>query len=100
MPTPEPSWRHAHLELLQGARPVFLEQPGERTVGQQLAARLTGGTIVGLVLGINQALDRRLAHRAGLTVAPVDGAWKITDLQLLEEKRIDPNARATATAGS
>ena len=31
-------------------------------------------------------------YEANLTVEPVDGVWKITGLDLLEEKRIDPNA--------
>ena len=31
-------------------------------------------------------------YDANITVEPVDGAWKITDLELLEEKRIDPYA--------
>lgn len=30
---------------------------------------------------------------ANITVEPVDAAWKITDLELLEEKRIDPYAK-------
>jgi hypothetical protein len=33
---------------------------------------------------------RQNQYDANITVEPVDGAWKITDLELLEEKRIDP----------
>jgi hypothetical protein len=35
---------------------------------------------------------RKNQYEANITVEPVDGAWKITDLELLEEKRIDPYA--------
>lgn len=33
---------------------------------------------------------RENQYEAFITVEPVDGAWKITNLELLEEKRIDP----------
>jgi len=33
---------------------------------------------------------RKNQYEADITVEPVDGAWKITGLELLEEKRIDP----------
>lgn len=36
---------------------------------------------------------RKNQYEANITVEPVDGAWKITDLELLEEKRIDPYAK-------
>jgi hypothetical protein len=35
---------------------------------------------------------RKNQYEANITVEPVDGAWKITGLELLEEKRIDPYA--------
>jgi len=35
---------------------------------------------------------RQNQYEANISVEPVDGAWKITDLELLEEKRIDPYA--------
>ena len=35
---------------------------------------------------------RKNQYEANITVEPMDGAWKITSLELLEEKRIDPNA--------
>ena len=34
--------------------------------------------------------SRKNQYEAIVTVEPVDGSWKITDLELLEEKRIDP----------
>ena len=36
---------------------------------------------------------RKNQYEAKITVEPVDGAWKITDLELLEEKRIDSYAQ-------
>jgi hypothetical protein len=36
---------------------------------------------------------RENQYDANITVEPVDAAWKITDLELLEEKRIDPYAQ-------
>ena len=36
---------------------------------------------------------RKNQYEANITVEPVDGAWKITDLELLEEKRIDSYAK-------
>jgi hypothetical protein len=36
---------------------------------------------------------RKNQYEANLSVEPIDGVWKITDLELLEEKRIDPYAK-------
>jgi len=36
---------------------------------------------------------RKNQYEANITVEPLDGAWKITDLELLEEKRIDSYAQ-------
>ena len=36
---------------------------------------------------------RKNQYKANITAEPVDGAWKITELELLEEKRIDPYAK-------
>ena len=33
---------------------------------------------------------RENQYEANISVEPVDGAWKISGLELLEEKRIDP----------
>jgi hypothetical protein len=37
---------------------------------------------------------RENQYEAVITVEPLDGAWKITDLELLEEKRIDPYGKS------
>jgi hypothetical protein len=39
---------------------------------------------------------RKNQYEADITVEPVDGAWKITGLELLEEKRIDSYAKPKA----
>jgi hypothetical protein len=36
---------------------------------------------------------RKNQYEANIAVEPLDGAWKITDLELLEEKRIDSYAQ-------
>ena len=36
---------------------------------------------------------RKNQYQANITVEPMEGAWKITGLELLEEKRIDPYAK-------
>lgn len=41
---------------------------------------------------------RKNQYEAIITVEPVDGAWKITGLELLEEKRIDPFAQTAASS--
>jgi hypothetical protein len=38
---------------------------------------------------------RKNQYEANITVEPVEGAWKITDLELLEERRIDSYAKPT-----
>ena len=43
---------------------------------------------------------RRNRYRAIVTIGAIDGSWKITGLELLEEERIDPAAQqATKQAG-
>src|SRR5262245_52869663 len=60
------------FQLLEGARPVLLEQAGQRPVGEELATRLAARAVVGLVLGVDDPLDGGPAHRAWLPVAAVD----------------------------
>ncbi len=43
--------------------------------------------------------SRKNQYDALITLGVVDGAWKITALELLEETRIDPYARETASSG-
>ena len=50
-------------------------------------------TAMGTVGHWGHTHTRKNRYEANITVEPVDGAWKITDLELLEEKRIDPYAK-------
>src|SRR5262249_15029552 len=59
----------------------------ERAVGEQLAAGLARRAIVGFVLGIDDALDRRSAVRAGLAEAAVHGHALPERGDLLRERR-------------
>ena len=61
----------ARLELLERARPVAVQEPRQRAIGEQSAAGLAGRAVVRLVLGIDDALHGRAAAGAGLTVAAV-----------------------------
>jgi hypothetical protein len=53
-------------------------------------------TAIGTVGHWGHIHTRENQYEANITVEPVDGAWKITDLELLEEKRIDPYAQPTS----
>ena len=59
------------LELVDGLRPVLPEQAREGAIGQQLAAGLAARAVVGLVVGVADALDGGAADRARLPVAAV-----------------------------
>src|SRR5688572_4117617 len=63
----------ARLELLERPGPVLVQQPRQRAVGEQPPAGLAAGTVVRLVLGVDDALHRRPAHRTRLAVAAVHG---------------------------
>src|SRR5919204_5684935 len=66
-----PSSLTALLELLDGPRPVTLQQPRQGSIGEQLSTGLAGRAVVGLILGVDDALDRCAAHGARLTVLAV-----------------------------
>ena len=57
------------LQFLQGARPILLQEAGKGAVGQQAAAGLAGGAVVGLVAGVADALDFCAAARTRLIIA-------------------------------
>ena len=40
---------------------------------------------------------RKNQYHADITIEPIDQAWKITSLKILEEKRIDPYANDNST---
>src|SRR6185295_17768325 len=49
---------HVLLELFERARPVFLEQPRQRAVGEQFPTGLAGRTVVHFIGGVADALHR------------------------------------------
>ena len=59
------------LDVVDGARPVVLEQAGHRAVGQNAAARLAARAVVRLVVGVADPLDGRAADRTRLPEAAV-----------------------------
>src|SRR5712664_2530672 len=59
------------FELVDRARPARLEQARERAVGEDLAAGLAARAVVGLVVRVDDTLDRRAAHRAGFAKSSV-----------------------------
>jgi hypothetical protein len=73
------------VEILE----VDVNRLDDRPLGRLFHARWTATGTVGHWGHIHM---RKNQYEANITVEPVDGAWKITDLELLEEKRIDPYA--------
>jgi hypothetical protein len=69
----EPSALRAVLELLDRLRPIGVEQPRERAIGEELAAGLAARAVVALVLGVDDVLHLRATRRAGLAELAVDG---------------------------
>ena len=61
------------VQFIDRTRPVVLEQPGQRAIRQDAVLGLTARAIVGLILGIADALHRRATDQAWLPKAPVHG---------------------------
>src|ERR1700722_15723537 len=59
------------FQFIERSRPVGSEKPRQATVSQHFAAGLTTGAVVGLVIGIANALDLLATARAGLVEASV-----------------------------
>jgi hypothetical protein len=68
---------------------VDVNQLDGHPLGRLFHARWTATGTVGHWGHIH---TRKNQYEANIAVVPVDGAWKITDLELLEEKRIDSYA--------
>jgi hypothetical protein len=64
-----------------------IEQKKERGLALLIRARWTA---LGTVGHWGHIHTRENMYDANITVEPVEGVWKITGLELLEEKRIDP----------
>ena len=69
---------------------VDVHPAADRPLGLRFDARWTA---LGTVGHWGHIHSRKNQYHADITVEPMDGAWKITALELLEEKRIDPFAR-------
>src|SRR5688572_25885616 len=61
------------FQFLDAARPVVLEQAGQRPVGQYAAAGLAARTVVGLVGSVPDTLHFGATDRARLAKTPVHG---------------------------
>jgi hypothetical protein len=78
----------------------ILEAQAERLKDRPLAYAIRGEwTATGSVGHWGHVHVRQNQYQAIVTVEAREGSWKMTDLELLEEKRIDPSA-TTATAQS
>jgi len=77
--------RVKEVEILE----VDVNQLDDHPLGRLFHARWTATGTVGHWGHIHM---RKNQYEANITVEPVGGAWKITGLELLEEKRIDPYA--------
>src|SRR4029079_10409145 len=60
------------LPFFNGPRPIVLEQPRQRAIGEQLAAGLATWAVVALVFSMHDPLDRRAANGARLSKTPVN----------------------------
>ncbi len=76
---------------------VVVEENEQNKQGLNLRSKWTAMGTVGHWGHIH---TRQNEYEAVVTVLPVDGAWKITGLELLEEKRIDPYRQRQLTAVS
>jgi hypothetical protein len=73
----------------------------ERLDDRPLAYAITGNwTAQGTVGHWGHVHTRRNRYHAIVTVEAVDGAWKITGMEVLEEQRIDPTLGTVAGAAS
>src|SRR5687768_613066 len=61
------------LELLDRSRPVSLQESRQGAVGQDLAAGLAARAVVGLVVGVPNALHPRSADRARFLISAMHG---------------------------
>ena len=67
------------VQLLEGPRPVLLQQTRQPAVGEHLPVRLAGCTLVAFVLRVADAQNGGVAHGAGLAIFAVDGHLFVED---------------------
>jgi hypothetical protein len=78
----------------------ILDVAVEPVAGQPAAMALKSKwTAMGTVGHWGHIHTRENQYDAIITIEPVEGSWKITDLELLEEKRIDPMAQPQQAPG-
>src|SRR5438128_1708777 len=58
--------RLCSFQFFEVARPIVLEQARQRTVGENLAPGLAARAVVRLIVGVDDALNRRSADRTRL----------------------------------
>src|SRR2546429_9234396 len=63
----------SYLPLFERARPILLQEPGQRPVREHAPTGLTGGAVVHFVFRVADALYRRSANRTRLAKPAVDG---------------------------
>ncbi|MCH8336739.1 MAG: hypothetical protein IIC61_12735, partial [Proteobacteria bacterium] len=69
-----------------------------RLAGSPLRYALRGQwTAMGTVGHWGHVHTRQNLYDAIVTILAVDGVWKITDLEVIEENRIDPSAATLST---
>src|SRR5205807_7511794 len=61
------------LPFIERARPILLQEPGQRPVREHPPTGLTGGAVVHFVFRVADALYRRSANRTRLAKPAVDG---------------------------
>jgi hypothetical protein len=94
------------FEFVEGAGPVGAEEAGETTVGEDFAAGLAMGAVVGLVVGVADALDGLAAAGAGLAIAAMNGHFRTEGGDFLREallgfsaEAVDPESESGAGGG-
>src|SRR5687768_12877229 len=88
------SARKLPLELLDPLRPILLEQPRERAVGEQSPLGLATRTVVRLVVRIANALDGGPAHGTRLAVLPVHSHFRAKRRHFLRKLAISLRTKA------
>ncbi len=75
--------RIKNVEILD----VSMKDPPDRTMSLSFNSKWTAFGTVGHWGHVHA---RKNQYEANITIQPLEGAWKITELELVEEKRIDP----------
>ena len=83
-------------QLVDILGPAVMQQPRQRSVGEDLAAGLAARAVVRFVLGVDDALYRCAADRAWLAVAPVHGHRVVERGDLFRERVARVVAQHTA----